>query len=319
MNYICKICNKEVLHSSHFWKEHRIKEKLYYEEHEPKFDLFTGEKLEFKNRDNYFFNDFTSRTNLKKYIQKLESEGNILKIGNLITDILLKRIKLKNILYSPSQVELRSLISPTIITYNKFFGDYYKLCDKLGLKNKHKDIALFNLLNPNQGVEIIIDTRENKPLLLKYKNITIGKLDFGDYGTNNGDIFIERKNLSDFIGTISSGHNRFIKEIERAKKENKYLFVFVESPINDALNFNYLPWINKNIKATPEFIFHRVRELIQNYPNIQFCFFNGRGETSEIIQLILNNQENFINFDIQLLYDTKILINMNKKDEISLS
>ena len=50
--------------------------------------------------------------------------------------ILKARIKKKNLFYAPSQVELRSVMSPPVQYYNRVFGDYNDLCNELGLKNK---------------------------------------------------------------------------------------------------------------------------------------------------------------------------------------
>ena len=49
-------------------------------------------------------------------------------------------------------------------------------------------------------------------------------------------------------------------------KKNGYMVILVEDSLQNALNFKYLPYISKRIRATPEFIFHRIRNLIQKYP-----------------------------------------------------
>ena len=52
------------------------------------------------------------------------------------------------------------------------------------------------------------------------------------------------------------------------------------------LSFNHLPYISKKIRATPEFIFKNTRDLIQEYPHIQFLFVKGRKESVRIMKKI---------------------------------
>lgn len=69
------------------------------------------------------------------------------------------------------------------------------------------------------------------------------------------------------------------------------------------MSFKYLPHISKRIKATPEYIFHNVRELSQSYPNVQFLFVDGRKECSRVIQKVFLNGHLFSDVDLQLAYD----------------
>ena len=116
-----------------------------------------------------------------------------------------------------------------------------------------------------------------------------------------------RKSLPDFIGTMSAGYERFNNEIERAVEEEAYLVVLVEETLARASSFQFLPYISKKIKATPEFIFHRVRSLIQKYPNVQFLFVNGRKESSRVMEKIFTSECVFKQIDLQLAYDLKKL------------
>ena len=97
-------------------------------------------------------------------------------------------------------------------------------------------------------------------------------LKFGDYAFSSStatcNCYIERKSLADLIGTMSGGYERFIKEIKRAEESKAYLVILVEDSLQNALSFKYLPYISKKIKATPEFIFHRVRDIIQKYGDL---------------------------------------------------
>ena len=286
----CKECGKKFENYVDLHRHVRSHKMLlvdYYHKHYPRKDLYTGEFIKFKNRDQYLSAEFNTKTNLKKWLKTLSEE----EAKKYCKQILLNRKNEKHIKYAPSQVELRSLISPPIQYYNQLFSDYYDLCDTIGLENKY--------INPTKIIDgkeydkeeykILIDTREQKPLKFQRETV-MQKLDYGDYAFSHPEhtcnCHVERKSLADFISTMSGGYERFIKELERAKEQDARLIILVEETFNNALSFQYLPHISKKIKATPEFVFHRVRRLIQDYPNIQFLFVNGRKESSRIIELI---------------------------------
>jgi hypothetical protein len=310
MQVECKICNQlfaadKFLHLH--LKAHKINTATYYQKHFPRYDLHSGEMINFKNKDQYFTDDFNNKNNLKAYVKNLDQN----KLEPFLTGLLSKRKEHKNLVYAPTQVELRSLIMPSIVTFDKYKLDYYSICESIGLKKKFESYRgeQFNF-EESEDYQIMVDTREQNPLRFKYQQ-QVAKLDFGDYTLNDLQkccfTAIERKNLSDFIGTMSAGYDRFNNEIERAKNANYYLVVLIEESINDALSFNYLPHISKKIKATPEFIFHRVRELCQKYDNIQFVFADGRKRTSELLIKILTGNCIHKKYDLQLLVDKGII------------
>lgn len=313
----CKICEKEFdgdrqLHAH--LKAHDLRMVEYYQTYYPKYDLHTGDIIKFKNKKQYLSSDFNSRTNLRMWLKGLSTQES----KKYCSDLIANRKEEKELIYSPSQVELRSILSPPIQYYNEIFGDYYNLCRELGLKNKH---ANFNEII--SGAEwdkpeykIFIDTREQKPLRFS-RGVEIRKLNYGDYAFSSKqatcNCYIERKGLSDFIGTISGGYERFIKEIERAQEDEANLIILIESKFNNALYFNQQrksynkERVFKNVKATPEFVFHRVRNLIQRYPHIQFLFVNGRKEASRIMERIFTCGCVYKKIDLQLAYDLKKL------------
>ena len=278
----------------------------YYHKHYPKKDLLTNEFIKFKNRDQYLADDFNNKTNMKKWLKSLHAD----EAREYCESILLRRKEGKGIKYTPSQVELRSLLTPPTQYFNELFGDYYELCQKLGLKNKY--IYASNIVCGSclQNHKIYVDTREQKPLKFE-RETEVKTLKFGDYAFSDEkaacNCHIERKSLSDFIGTMSGGYERFINEIERAKDQEAYLVVLVEESMQNALSFKFLPHISKKIKASPEFIFHRVRVLIQKYPSIQFLFVNGRKESSRVVEKIFTSGCIHKKIDLQLAYDNKVL------------
>lgn len=314
----CKACDKEFdtdrqLHAH--LKAHDMRMVEYYQTYYPKYDLHTGGIIKFKNKKQYLSSDFNSRTNLRMWLKSQTQQD----AKDYCSSLIVNRKAEKELIYSPSQVELRSILSPPIQYYNELFGDYYKLCSELGLKNKYgkfNDIISGSEWNKPE-YKIFIDTREQRPLRFNNREVEIRKLDYGDYAFNSKmatcNCYIERKGLSDLIGTLSGGYERFLKEIERAKDNEANLVILVESKFNNALYFNEQrksynkERVFKNVKATPEFIFHRIRNLIQRYPHIQFLFVNGRKEAARVIERIFTCGCVYKKIDLQLAYDLKIL------------
>jgi ERCC4-type nuclease len=142
---------------------------------------------------------------------------------------------------------------------------------------------------------------------LPYKTIS-EKVNCGDYALQapqDKKIYIERKSLNDFIGTLSvKNFERFEKEIQRAVETDSYLIMLVESKIEQALSFHNLFFAKKYVKVTPEHIFHNLRELLSKYPlNFQALFVDGRIEASQKIIKIFELGEQVKNADLQFYYE----------------
>jgi hypothetical protein len=311
MSVICKVDGKEFkdeksLHLA--LRSYGLNKEKYYHRYYPRKDLLTGETINFKNKEQYFNSDFNDKNNMKKWLK----EQTILKAQEYCKELLLKRKENKNLTYAPTQVELRTIMAPSIIFYNKIFKNYYDICSSIGLENKfiHPNLIGDHFKNKlTQNDTIYVDTREQS--WLKFNTpFEIKTLPFGDYAcsNNNCGCFIERKSLSDFISTLSvKNYDRFRNEIERSLKNNSYIIVMVEESLTNALSFPYLPHISKKIKATPEYIFHNVRQLIQEYSNLQFLFVDGRIEMKNSIEAILASDCFYKKVDLQLAYDMKLL------------
>ncbi len=273
-------------------KKFKIKQKDYFEDTFPRRDLLTGEKIEYKNIENYFNSDFVNKNNLKKFLKQNPEGGKSWSI-----EYLKNRKEEKNLIYSPSQAELRSLFCPSI-PYFESVGGYNEICAGIGYKNRYdykKELVFNKLINPT----IIIDTREKLALKLVCKS-EVGTLKIGDYALKDSklSIFIDRKSLSDFIQTLSKGYERFQREIERAVKSNSYIIMQVESDINSALGFEYLPHIHS--KATSAFIFKRLRDLLTKYPNhFQVVFADGRIDAAKLVLKIFELGSEVKNIDLQ--------------------
>jgi len=310
MSVICKVDGKEfpsekALHMS--LKGYGLNKVKYYQKYFERRDLLTGELINFKTKEQYLNSDFNDKNNMKKWLKQQSIE----KAQEYCKQLLFKRKNDKNLIYSPSQVELRTIMAPSVVFYNKIFDDYYDVCSSLGLENRfiHPNNITDQFKNQlNKKSIIYVDTREQSWLKFDTK-FEIKTLPVGDYSCgNDAKCFIERKSLSDFISTLSVKHfDRFKNEIDRAKKSGAYLIVIVEEKLSNALSFQYLPHISKKIKATPEYIFHNTRELLQNYDNLQFLFVDGRGEMIRVIESIFTSKSFYKQIDLQLAYDLKLL------------
>lgn len=311
MSVICKIDGKEFKDEKSFHlalRGYGLNKEKYYHKYYPKKDLLTGETINFKTKEQYFNSDFNDKNNMKKWLKDQPIE----KAQEYCTSLLVKRKEEKKIIYSPSQVELRTIMSPSVIFYNKIFNDYYDVCSSVGLTNKFihpENITDQFKLKLTARDTVYVDTREQN--WLKFNTpFEIQTLPYGDYTCSNDNCgcYIERKSLSDFVSTLSSGNlNRFKNEIEKAKNDNAYIVVVIEEKLQNALSFQYLPHISKKIKATPEFIFHNVRSLIQDYNNLQFLFVDGREEMKRVIESVFASKCFYKKIDLQLAYDLKIL------------
>ena len=311
MSVICKVDGKEfkddkALHMA--LKGYGLNKVKYYQKYFERRDLLTNELINFKTKDQYLNSDFNDKNNMKKWLKTQTPQ----KAQEYCKELLIRRKEVKNLTYSPTQVELRTIIAPSIIFYNSIFKDYYDMCSSVNLENKfiHPNLVGDHFKNKLTNKDTIyVDTREQS--WLKFNTpFEIKTLGFGDYACSNDNCgcYIERKSLSDFISTLSiKNFDRFKNEIDKAKKNNSYIIVMVEEKLASALSFQYLPHISKKIKATPEYIFHNVRELLQSYDNLQFLFVDGRGEMTRIIESIFASNCFYKKIDLQLAYDMKIL------------
>ena len=311
-NVICKVCSKEFSSDSSLHRHlrlHKLRVEDYYHKHYARLDLYDKSLIKFKNKEQYFDTDFNSRINLKKWINESDSE----KVKVYIKNLLEKRRLKKNLTYSPSQVELRSLITPPVKIYNNFFGDYYKLCQDIGFQNRFSKLEseIKSNVNNLNDCFIYIDSREQKPLKFNMQS-EVKCLKFGDYALSDKDLtgncYVERKSVNDLIGTLSGGYERFLRELVRAKEANAYLIILVEESFSNCMSFNYLPHVfQKGTKVTPEYLFHNVREIIQNHEHLQFLFVDGRKEASRVVEKIFSCGHIYKKVDLQYAYDEKML------------
>ena len=314
----CNVCKKEFEEDKNLHlhiKAHKLAIGDYYQTQFPRHDLHTKDLIKFKNKEQYFSADFNNKRNLKSWLKEASME----KAKKYCKSLLTKRKREKRLEYTPTEVELRTLLVPPISYYQIIFDDYYKLCEEMGFKNKlskiprtQKDGELRFEEEFDADHLIYIDSREQNPLQIKDFPTEVKGLKFGDYCLNDkdktGNCYIERKSVPDLIGTLRAGLERFENEIKRAEEEDAYMVILVERKLEECLAFNKLPYVyKKNTRVTPDFIFHNVRKLIQKFPHIQFLFVDGRVECVRIVKKLLLTQILKTKFDLQLAYDLKLL------------
>ena len=310
MDFLCKelncgySCKDKDEFVKHVKQAHELKIDNYCKFNINKRDLLTKEVIDFKSFEQYLLADFVNKKNMLAWL-KAEKDGSA-------KDFLLYKIiahsELKSVCYFPSSSEMRTMsYLPSMKTYQFFFENLNEFIDASGLKrryNYNKNELNFNFIYKKN---ITIDTREQKPIKLKNYDIINEKLDFGDYSCDRV-LAVERKSLSDLVSTLSSGFERFNREIDRAKSIGGYIIVVTECDINKFLSFSYSR-TGKFAKASPDFIFHRFRDVCKNFPeNVQFCFSGGRTESSDLIPKILSmDAESAKKLDFQYLLDHKLI------------
>ena len=99
---------------------------------------------------------------------------------------------------------------------------------------------------------------------------------------------------------MSTGFERFTKELERAKSFNAYLYIATESSIEKIKrNNNYAAH-----KSKLDYIWHNMRVLTHEFADTcQFIFTNDRNASKKIILKLLVNGDNMWNTDVQYFID----------------
>lgn len=115
-------------------------------------------------------------------------------------------------------------------------------------------------------MKIIIDTREQCPWHFgDLAEVSRGTLPTGDYALAGDSGFaVERKSLSDYVQTITSGWQRFRRELDRMKSYPVRV-VIVEGEWMDILTGKYPG------NVPPPAIIARTSELIMDNVSILFC------------------------------------------------
>lgn len=320
MSITCLIDNTEheSLEALHKYLRPRMKQENYYTHYLNKRCLGSGEPIPFKNAEQYLAQDFLDKNQIRSFLKKEPIRGREWAINWLK-----KRKEEKGLIYAPSQVELRSLQCPSM-PYYESIGGYYKITRELGFKDRYirpKEIVASEI----SDVTYICDTREQLPLKLS-GNVIRGKINAGDYSLaapHDKGVYIERKSISDFAGTLNQRTNvrenkrkadteftsleRFDRELARAAEQRHYIVMVVENKISDALSFDYLPQMRWS-KVKPSHCFKNLRDLLIKYPlSFQVVFVDGRTEAARMVAKVLGMGEQVRITDLQFAYEEGIL------------
>lgn len=316
MTLTCKICNKacknkQGLHS-HVSRIHKLTIPEYYIQVHQKRDKHTGELLEFKDFNDYFNRDFKNINNFISWAKNAKIE----EVRGLMLKQLKARVTGKELKFAPPHLELYLNKMPSIDMFREYFGSYSKACEEVGVpplypKGLMKD---FFASNPElDDVKIMIDTRERKPL--EFKKSTSLKLDFGDYAVGDpyyNYTYVDRKDESDFKSTLTTGFERFKRELDRAKHFDAFLFVVVEGSIESIINNNILFGSRSNLS----FIWHNMRVISHEYAGRCQFIFTGKNGKNLFDQLDSDfyNEYNELN---DLLINLKKVKNEDRASKIS--
>jgi hypothetical protein len=146
-------------------------------------------------------------------------------------------------------------------------------------------------------LRIVIDTREQAPwsFPVEYAETIRGTLPTGDYALAGDMGFaVERKSLDDFLGTISTGWERFERELDRmdeAKFPAKVIIVegnFASCCYQTTLEGITSPRHN-HPKLTPQFVFMRLAELTFRRVSVLFA---GRRDLGAFMAYVLLKERN---------------------------
>lgn len=303
----CLECKKECRDETTLHKHlraHKMSQGNYYTKHFPRYDKLDGAPIVFRNREHYFTSDFNTRVNLRDWLDRISVD----EAKQYVRGMLLERKARKNLVWAPSQVELRSLPMPGMHYMNRLFGDYYVECANLGFRLKYNQLGFDGVWQEfSKDHYIISDTREQLPLHFDKIKSVQDALPFGDYRLNDDTfshhLVIERKAMGDLYGTLSGYYARFAVEIHKAQEAGFYMVVLVEGSFESVYDFS------KRLKRidvviSPEYVFHNLRKLTQEFPMLQFLFVEDRDEASAIAIKLFQSDGQFKKVDLQYAYDT---------------
>lgn len=307
-----------------YLKEWRLKQETYYHEYCPRRDRLTGELIPYRDYAQYHSAEFASKVNLKRWIKDNREAGLAWSI-----EWLRHRRAAKALVYAPSQVEMRTVMCPSIPYYDSVAagqGGYQGVTEALGYLTRYPTPRALTFSPLPEGAAVLVDTREQAPLRFAAGVVTRSEtIRVGDYALaqpHDAGLRIERKSLSDFCGTMSgrkvkherktkvtvdSAFARFDRELARAVEANLYVVMIVESDINEAQSFNYLPQF-RHLKVSPHYVMHQLRDLLTRYPlHFQALFVDGRAAMATTVVRLFELGPQVRTTDLQLALEEKRL------------
>lgn len=130
-------------------------------------------------------------------------------------------------------------------------------------------------------MDIIIDTREQKPLRFTGHWTTRRKLNEGDYNIEEliPYIVIERKSLQDLYHSITTEHERFKDELVRSKLSGRVFYIFLEGTLEQ---FYSLEWSKQELKTKSETL-RKIISTMEERHKIIIVECKDRREMSKLI------------------------------------
>ncbi len=261
----------------------------YYTTHEPRVCRHTGQLIPFKDWEQYLEADFIDKESMQAWIQTNREEAK-----TYLVELISRRAKTKGMKFAPCDVELKSLGLPRAKYFETLPG-----YAELGLKRRYDYAAKPNIDTAVRPM--VVDSREQ--LKIDFPLSIKAALRYGDYSLESDQsIVVERKSLPDFISSLTSGFERFEREMARAEEAGGYIVIMCESDIQSALAFDSIDSVRKFTKLKPQIVFHNVRLLLQRFECLQFLFCTGREEMKRLIPITLNISKELRHFDLQHLY-----------------
>ena len=304
MEYKCRECDREFDSRRGFHlhlKAHALTIGDYYVKHFDRRDLYTNDRIPFKNYDQYFRDNFTSYDNFIKWVNSAPDKD----VKTLLKSKAQDKFSYKGIGLSPPNLYYDLSEMANINLYKKLWGSYSNFLQELEIENFYTKSLPRNFWEESHDdIEIFVDTREKAPL--KFKNAIQNKLDFGDY-TVGGELysktFVDRKAQDDFRHTFGKDIDRFRREMDRCVQFDSYMFVVAETNIEKLENHNK----KSKFKSNLSYLWHNVRALMVEYPtNLQIIFAHNRAGAKKIIPKILFYGKDLWNVDLQYFIDEKV-------------
>ena len=304
MSFKCLECEKEFEKKRSFHlhlKAHALTIGDYYVKHFDRRDLFTGDKLAFRNYDQYFRDNFNCYDNFMSWVYTAPKD----EVKKYVRDKAVEKFGLKQIKTSPPNLFYDLSEMANIFIYKKLWGNYSAFLKDLNVENWYKKNLPDNFWDDDyEDIKIFVDTREKKPL--RFKNSVTNKLDFGDY-TAGGDFysktFVDRKAQDDFRQTFGKDIARFRREMDRCVKFDSYMFVIAETTIDKLEDNNKVSKFKSNLG----YLWHNVRGLMVDYPeNLQIIFAHNRMGAKKLIPKILYHGQDLWRVDLQYFIDERI-------------
>ena len=282
-------------------KAHALHQPEYYVKHYARRSLLTGELLPYRSYEDYFSRDFASTAEMVKWARSVSKP----EAQTYLLERLGERKREKNLEFAPCDIDLKLSKLPPSTVFAEIFGSYRKAFEKVGLKERWTTEA--STVQIPADVRILIDTREQQPLSVPY-TIEEQKLDFGDYtfaGEHHNSTFVDRKSASDFRSTLTSGYDRFVREIERARSFGSFLFIVIEATMKQVQENTYNTSKNASSIALA---WKNTKEICNAHADVcQFLFTGSRENSERVIPILLANGPRLWFTDVQHLFDARKL------------